>query len=303
MNETAELFFLERVANKLVEEYGANLYKTTIVLPSNRAKSYFSKYLFDIAGKPILLPNLVQMSQWVQQLSGYTTANKMSLILLVYEAYTNVVKNPEPFEIFTKWGITALDDFNQIDSSLVQSSELFKNLRDIKDIESWSFDSDELAESQIQFENFWMQLGEVYYEFIRLQEERKQFSYARINRLMAENKIASCEDEVVIVGLSSFSIAEEKWLNDLNKKGNIHFEFDADCYYVNNPQHEAGIFFRKWEKAGHSFSKSNDFEKFKREITISKVVTPLASAFAAAKLVNEMSPQEREGCAVVLTQP
>jgi ATP-dependent helicase/nuclease subunit B len=303
MGETTELFFLERVAKDIFQKHSHELQKITVILPSNRAKAYFSKYLFECAGKPTLLPNLLQMSQWVQQLSNLVTTNQMSLLLLMYEAYSNVVESPESFEAFTKWGLTALDDFNQLDSALVNGAYFFKNLRDIKDIEAWSFNSEVLTDSQKEYEKFWLELGAIYQEFGKLQESRSQYSYARINRILAEKSSPNCNETVYLVGLSSFSRAEEKWITQLSKKGNIHIIFDADVYYVNNPQHEAGLFFRKWEQNHAGFYKSNDFEKFGREIIFSKVVTPLAAAFAAAKLVNEMPESQREQTAVVLTQP
>ena len=303
MSETSELFFLQRMANDVFQKHSHELHKITIILPSNRAKAYFAKHLFECAGKPILLPQLLQMSQWVQQLSGLVTTNKMSLLLLMYEAYANVVESPESFEAFTKWGLTALDDFNQLDGALVNGEHFFKNLRDIKDIEAWSFNSEELTPSQYEFEKFWIELGLIYQEFNKLQENRLQFSYAKINRILAEKSPPSCEETVYLIGLSSFSRAEEKWITQLAKKGNIHFYFDADVYYVNNPQHEAGLFFRRWEKEHAACYKTNDFERYPREIVFSKVVTPLAAAFAAAKLVNELDEEQREQTAIVLTQP
>jgi CRISPR/Cas system-associated exonuclease Cas4 (RecB family) len=124
---------------------------------------------------------------------------------------------------------------------------------------------------------------------------------------MAEEKVEvnfpSNADAVYFVGITAFSKAEEKWIMRLHKTGKVFFHFDADAYYVNNPIHEAGIFFRSWEERRMPIAKSDDFNTRSRTITFSKVVTPLASAFAASKLVNEMKEEDRANTAVVLVQP
>jgi hypothetical protein len=124
---------------------------------------------------------------------------------------------------------------------------------------------------------------------------------------MAEEKVEvnfpSNAEAIYFVGITAFSKAEEKWVMRLHKTGKVFFHFDADVYYVNNHIHEAGIFFRSWEERRMPIAKSDDFNNRSRTITFSKVVTPLASAFAAAKLVNEMPVEDRANTAVVLIQP
>lgn len=284
-----------------------NVTQVAVVLPSNRAIVYLKRFLFEAAKKPILPPTCLLLPQFTKRLVQQTTEEKLGQILLLYEAYTQVAESVEPFETFVKWGATALDDFNDIESSLANPDLIFRNLKEIKDIEQWSFGETTLSQPQEEFLDFWLQLGKVYHAFVALQNETQRYSFARLNRLIAEEKIeASIPSEfsqIYFVGMTSFSRAEEKWIKRFMKAGNLHFEFDADAYYVNNPIHEAGHFFRRWEREVAPFRKSTCFESNHREIVISKVVTPLASAFAAAQLVGELSEDEREETAVVLVQP
>ena len=277
------------------------------MLPSNRSKVFLKKFLFEIIGSAFFTPQLMLLPQFVKSAVKERTEEKLSLLLLLYRAYTEVVENPDSFEVFMKWGSMALDDFNDIDVALANPVEVFKNLKDIKDIENWSFGIQPLTDAQEDYADFWLDLGKVYHRFVELQNEQHAFSYARLNRAMAEEKVEvnfpPNADAIYFVGITAFSRAEEKWVMRLHKTGKVFFHFDADAYYVNNPIHEAGIFFRSWEERRMPIAKSDDFNNRSRTITFSKVVTPLASAFAASKLVNEMNEEDRANTAVVLIQP
>lgn len=284
-----------------------NVTQVAVVLPSNRAIVYLKRFLFEAAAKPIMPPTCLLLPQFTKRLVQQTTEEKLGQILLLYEAYTQVASEVEPFETFVKWGATALDDFNDIESSLANPDLIFRNLKEIKDIEQWSFGEQTLSQSQEEFLDFWLQLGNVYHAFVALQDSTQRYSFARLNRLIAEEKIQvelpAEFSQIYFVGMTSFSRAEERWIKRFMKSGKLHFEFDADAYYVNNPIHEAGHFFRRWEREVAPFRKSTCFENSDREIVISKVVTPLASAFAAAQIVGDLSEEERAETAVVLVQP
>lgn len=307
MQTNSEELFLKRIAQELIDKHGKDLHRVLVVLPSNRSKVFLKKFLFEILGSAFLTPQLVLLPQFVKSVVKERTEEKLSLLLLLYRAYTEVVESPDSFEVFMKWGSMALDDFNDIDVALANPGEVFKNLKDVKDIENWSFGIQPLTDAQEDYADFWLDLGRVYHRFVELQNEQHAYSYARLNRAMAEEKVEvnfpPNADSVYFVGITAFSKAEEKWIMRLHKTGKVFFHFDADAYYVNNPIHEAGIFFRSWEERRMPIAKSDDFNTRSRTITFSKVVTPLASAFAASKLVNEMKEEDRANTAVVLVQP
>jgi len=307
MQTNSEELFLRRIAQELIEKHGKDLHRIVVVLPSNRSKVFLKKFLFEILGSAFLTPQLLLLPQFVKSIVKERTEEKLSLLLLLYRAYTEVVDSPDFFEVFMKWGSMALDDFNDIDVALANPAEVFKNLKDVKDIENWSFGIQPLTDAQEDYADFWLDLGKVYHRFVELQNEQHAYSYARLNRAMAEEKVEvnfpSNANAIYFVGITAFSKAEEKWVMRLHKTGKVFFRFDADAYYVNNPIHEAGIFFRSWEERRMPISKTDDFNTRSRTITFSKVVTPLASAFAASKLVNEMNEEDRANTAVVLVQP
>ena len=307
MSESSADNFLKDFATKLWKEHGSNVTHVAVVLPSNRAIAYLKRYLYEAAGRAVMTPTCLLLPSFTKRLVQYSTEEKLSQILLLYEAYAKVADEVEPFELFIKWGATALDDFNDIESSLADPDLVFRNLKEIKDIEQWSFGETQLSEAQHEFLDFWLQLGKVYNAFVELQDQTHRYSFARLNRLIAEERItAEIPEEfkhVYFVGMTSFSRAEEKWIKRFAKSGRIHFSFDADAYYVNNPIHEAGHFFRRWEREIGPIQKSSCFENSDREIVISKVVTPLASAFAAANLVEQLTVEQRAETAVILVQP
>lgn len=133
--------FLESVARAYLEHY-KNLSSTLFVFPNRRAGTFFLNNLkFLQRGKTALLPPVMTMSDFVEKVSGRVVAGRLELLFILYRAYLSLQKregNPDiqDFDRFRRWGDTALSDFNEVDMHDVNPDEIFKNVKDIKEINS-----------------------------------------------------------------------------------------------------------------------------------------------------------------------
>ncbi len=133
--------FLESIA----EAYAAHcndLSDHMFVFPSRRACTFFLKNLTKALGRRVtLLPEVITMSDFVEKVSGRVVAGRIELLFIMYKAYVELQKksdtsNVQEFDRFRRWGETALSDFNEVDMQDIDPDEIFKNVKDLKEISS-----------------------------------------------------------------------------------------------------------------------------------------------------------------------
>src|SRR5688572_22533854 len=165
--------FLSELANSIHEKY-RSFDKLTIVFPNRRAILYFRKHLSVLLSKPAFAPKLLTIEDYFFSLSNLKVPDKLELIHRLYQVYNEVVLDgkakgldAEPFHQFYFWGEMLLRDFDEADKYLVEASQLFKDLRNQKELDS-SFDY--LTEEQLKFlRDFWATFDE------NLTENKKKF--------------------------------------------------------------------------------------------------------------------------------
>ena len=158
--------FLYQVAQTIEQNYKRNLDDLLIVLPNKRGALFLKNHLAKVYKKTIWLPTIISAEDFIGELSGLQNLEDVDLICRLYESYKKVNgENAEPFDSFVKWGNLILQDFNEIDRYLANAIDLYKNLRDIKEIENWSLAQDELTEFQVNYIKFMAQLGNMYEHF------------------------------------------------------------------------------------------------------------------------------------------
>ena len=133
--------FLQSIAHAYAE-CGKDLSQHTFVFPSRRACTFFLKNLtIEMKGRIAMLPKVTTMSDFVEKASGRVVAGRIELLFIMYEAYVKLQKESganaiQEFDRFRRWGETALSDFNEVDMQDVDPDELFKNVKDLKEISS-----------------------------------------------------------------------------------------------------------------------------------------------------------------------
>ena len=292
--------FLEVIAERLVKKFPDSMEEVAVVLPSKRSVVFLKSYLSKLIDKPIFLPQFFSIEEFIEKLSGYKVLDNLSLQFYLYEAY---LKNPpsqvDSFEKFMSWSSMLLHDFNEVDRNLVEAKDIFSNLKEVKqlenwDLEDWSFTSEPLTESQESYVTFYSQIYQWYCNFNSLLSDKK-LSYQG----MAYRK-ASCEMEelsidwskVWFVGLNALTKSEQLIIDHLKKKNIARVFWDADEYYYNNKNHEAGEFLRiqreKWREIDFK-GVGNYFEKEKSSFNIIACPKNISQAKVASKILSSFS--------------
>ncbi len=129
--------FLKSVARAYAGRY-ADLSELTFVFPSKRAGTFFLKYLRQEALRPMLAPEVITISDFVSEVADRVQAGRVDQLLRLYNAYRAMLSDDTPvdFDAFRGWGETVLSDFNEIDMYGVSADEIFKNVKDYREIAS-----------------------------------------------------------------------------------------------------------------------------------------------------------------------
>ncbi len=243
--------FVELIAQTLFESK-TPLQDWTVVLPSERAKQYVQKALFERVNKPIFAPKIVTINNWINSLSEKVVLDKTRLLLNLFEIHQNYPANDieKTFDEFLNWGTILLSDFDEIERYLVDSNQLFRNLKDVKEIENWSFNSEELTESQKKYLAFWERLPHYFKELkLELQNQNACIQGEVYNKIASEIDLVFKENKnthFLFAGFNALSLAEMTIFRQIHRLGRAEILFDTDGFYMDDKNHEAGQFIRKF---------------------------------------------------------
>ena len=259
--------FLYNVAQAYYKADGQNISRYTFVFPNRRAGVFFQHYLSQIADKPIFSPQILTIADLFEQLSPYKKADRIEMLFMLFSIYKQVGKTNETFDEFLYWGEMLLNDFDDIDKYLVDAQQLFRNIKDLKDIDAgFSY----LSETQIEvIRRFWsnfLPVGEndKKKDFLEMWEVLFQLYSSLRNQLAEKNQayegmifrdvIDSFSknpdyelpyEKIIFIGLNGHSKSEEKLLSYLHKKGIADFYWDYSSPLVRDPQNKASFFMDK----------------------------------------------------------
>jgi len=260
--------FLYNVAQAYYKAYGQNISRYTFVFPNRRAGLFFQYYLSQIAGKPIFSPEIFTIADLFEYLSPYKKADRIEMLFMLYDIYIQISDSTESFDEFLYWGEMLLNDFDDIDKYLVDAKQLFRNIKDLKEIDA-GFEF--LTETQIEaIRRFWanflpvgendkkkdfLEMWEVLFQlYSSLREQLIQKGQAYegmifrevIERISKENATTNLPfEKIIFVGLNGHSKSEEKLLKFLQKKGLADFYWDYSSPLVRDPQNKASFFMDK----------------------------------------------------------
>ena len=258
--------FLQEVAQRLYERYGNDISSLRIVLPSRRARLFFSDALSALISKPIWQSHYISMDDIMSRYSTLQVGEKVRLITELYRIYSDFPPQ-ETFDKFYFWGEILLSDFDLIDKYMIDADMLFRNLCDIKEIDAdlsylsdemrrvihtfWSHFSDNAAlspEKRIFLER-WLSLAPIYHRFRKKLSSLGIAYTGMIYRSAAENiqqgNIPAEENfRYVFIGFNALSECERRVLKYLDRQGRCDFIWDYDSYYTDDKSQEAGYFLR-----------------------------------------------------------
>lgn len=250
--------FLKSVAKAYTSRY-IDLSDFCFVFPNKRSGTFFLKYLQEEnSSQPIFVPEVTSISDFVSHIARRVPASRLDLIFILYQCYqqlknkdipdmssvsesSGATDTDEDFDAFLTWGETVLSDFDDVDRHLVDPDEIFKNLKDFREIASnflteeqkkvmaeyfgrndygdpnkfWkNFDNDnDNSESKKRFLELWRTLAPLYHLLKEKLEIRKLSTPGGVYRtacetLEREGRNVFKYSKIVFVGFNALSTAE-----------------------------------------------------------------------------------------------
>ncbi len=298
--------FLGDVANRIYQNHQTDIDKVAIIIPNKRAAVYLQKHLSEVFRKAFFPPTITTINEWVDAHTPQRILNQMELIFLFYKVYVNYDREKaEPFDEFLKWAKIILADFDEIDRYLIDPKTIFKDLKDIKDIDNWSFGDDEpLTEGQQQFLNLWDKLPNYYRllnEFLMTQKMTYQGKAYQEFSKICQSKAPGDYRHYYFVGFNALSKAEEIMIKGLQQQKLATLFWDIDKHYVDNVDHEAGHFYRKirqiWDIRD---AIPNHINGTKKSIQIVETAQQVAQAKFAGDILQHFTEEDLNKTAIVL---
>jgi ATP-dependent helicase/nuclease subunit B len=292
--------FITRIVDFIIENEWP-LEDLVIILPSIRARKYLETEFASKFDKPIFAPDMLTIDTWVKNASSYKVVDKLNILFELYSVHLEIEQNvaDRSFDAFYNWATILLADFEEIDKYLVDPKQLFKNLKDVKDIENWSFNSEELSETQQKFLEFWERLPQ-YYDGLRTRLEKNNWAYSGMAfREVAENieLVSPKEDKriFIFVGFNALSLSEMTIIRKLYTRGNAHVLQNIDQFYYKAKHHEAGYFQRSLNEflgnKPENFTE-NDMLTEAKNLDLISCAQGIAQVKVAASLLSKMNENE-----------
>jgi len=223
--------FLYNIANYIVKnKLLSNDVK--IILPSKRAGLFLKKELISLIDNNAFLPQFLSIEEFIQQLTDINLLDKVNLQFELYQVYKEVIDQDkqDSFEKFIQWAPRVLQDFNDIDSYLVDANKLFNNLSDLKRLEQWA-PNIEPSELSLNYLHFFEILNKLYKSFYNRLIEKNQAYQGLINREAVKNASIYCnhlEEKLIFAGFNALNKSEEIIIQELlaHQKAEIFWDVD-----------------------------------------------------------------------------
>jgi CRISPR/Cas system-associated exonuclease Cas4 (RecB family) len=300
--------FLDEIADLLIKNHGNDFEKTAVILPSKRSALFLKKALASRIKETFWAPTTFNFTELISLHHNEIILDKTTLSFELYQVYMKLEGNQaETFDQFYKWGEILLTDFNEIDLYQLDAKEVFKDLKNIHELESWN--TEVYTEMQERYLGFWRKLAPLYFAF-RDHLEKKGFSYTgatykAVAKELKLNGIGKSEfSHVYFCGLNALSPSEISIIKSYQRSIETELIWDLDNHYANHPVHEAGHFYRTLKESHPELTKGkipSNLDVANKKITIYQAPSNVAQAKITAQILHEISPIiSYEKCAVVL---
>jgi ATP-dependent helicase/nuclease subunit B len=242
--------FLDKLAKHLYSTHGTNFSRICLVFPSRRAGLFFKQYVSRIIDKPIWLPDIYALEDFVVYKSGLKLSDPLELIARLYKVYKSIEKDKaQPFSEFISWGNMLLGDFDEIDQYMADGEKVFQYLDEIKALKYWNPDGKPLTPFEQDYLRFYNSLAPCYTKFRdELLKHNEGYFGLAFDLLLKDIQNKSFEewDSIVFAGFNALTASEEKLLKYLVAAGKAELYWDADDYYLSDQRQEAGRFLREY---------------------------------------------------------
>lgn len=326
--------FLKQVADHYYNT--GRLTDRCFVFPNRRAMVFFRKHLGDALASdplssPICVPKMLTINDFFHQTLDVRPADKVRLLLALYESYCAVNPARESLDDFIFWGDVILADFDDVDKYLVDPRQIFTNIKDFKEIQdSLSYLSEtqrkavealvnhfrdksgavaDLSTSDVKgrFLQLWNILGDLYKGFRENLKSKGMAYEGMVYRTLAERLRDESASDVfagtggdrtifVFVGLNALNECEKSVLRSLRNASMAEFCWDWAGEMIRDGQNKSSFFMKENIK---EFPQVDGWEEPEAGVPQINVVS-VASSTGMAKRLPDILKRVGNDCAVVL---
>ncbi|MCM1501580.1 MAG: PD-(D/E)XK nuclease family protein [Bacteroidales bacterium] len=335
--------FLRQVARKYVT--GAeDISRICFVLPNRRSMAFFRKYISESVAElaasgsgrnvPVIAPEMLTINDFFYRAYGTGIADRVTLLLRLYDCYRELNPKAEPLDEFIFWGDVILADFNDVDKYLVNPQQLFTNVSDFREIQdTYSY----LTENQrnaimgfvshfndrsgrltvdlgvdnpgvkARFLQIWNLLYPLYCAYNRALSKEGLAYEGMVYRALAERigrepvsdvlkSMYPHSDSFVFVGLNALNECEKTLMRKMRDAGIAEFCWDYSGDMIRDRRNRSSFFM---EENVREFPQSGIWDP--EGVGVPKInVVSVPSAVGQVKMIPYIFKEADEGCAVVL---
>jgi len=289
-----EQAFLEQLAEKIKTNHAGLGSRLCVVMPNRRAGLFLKRYLVPKTQAPVWAPTVFSVEDFISHISSLTVPDPLTLMFGLYEAHCSVEKEKATgFDDFTGWSRGLMRDFEEIDQYLVKPADLFGFLSETKAMSLWNMDGKPLTEFEKQYLKFFNALPDYYNYFAEKLLKSGQAYHGLACRQVAENPEKFLKplpwDYIIFAGFNAITPAQLTIIRHLIGEEKAEIFWDADSYYIENTDQEAGRFLRTYLKdksLGKQGEVSRYFEKGQKTIQMAGVPRNIGQARMAGNILK-----------------
>lgn len=254
--------FLQTVAKDILAKHGTReLSNIAIVFPNKRASLFLNQALYEQARKPIWSPSYFTISDLFRRHSKLVVPDQISLIFKLYNIFISKTQSTETLDHFYSWGQLMLSDFDDLDKNLVNSKDLFVNLKEWERLkgdltflnqeqreclEEFFGKVSDQTELQRRYNAIWENMGEIYESFHNSLIKEGLAYEGMLYRNVVEKKPKDFNfQHYIFIGFNLLQKVEQKLFSYLKDLGKAEFYWDYDESIMEAPQ-EAGRYVSKY---------------------------------------------------------
>ena len=297
--------FLREIATNIISQNN-DLSSVVFVLPSKRAGVFLKNELRTLTTKTVFGPRIYSTEEFVQIISRLKLADNTALLFEFYQVYKALTPKEavEDFYSFSRWANTILQDFNEIDRYLIETKDFFNYLSSIKELNHWYL-QEEKTELQQNYIQFWKTLHQ-YYQHLKNRLLNKQLGYqGLIYREAVENLPYYLESQKnkphYFIGFNALNNAESLIIQEFLEQENNEIFWDIDKHFVQDPEHDAGLFIRRYLSEWKYYKKNSipaltNYFKQPKQIEITAIPKNIGQAHYISQLLQTLK-QRKQGLA------
>ena len=291
MNTTT---YLSKLASYIIQNYNS-LDEVVIILPNKRAKVFLLEEFKQKITTNCFAPQICSIEDFIQDIAGIRSIDSIELLFEFYNVYISITDqaNRQPFDQFSNWAKTLLQDFNEIDRYLLNPIHVFSYLKDIEAIKRWNLEPQDKTELIENYLLFWENIP-VYYDSFYKYLVAKGIGYQGLIYREAVENIHHFSNTIgnktfIFSGFNALNQAEEKIFQHLLSIKKAAVLWDTEETFLVDPYHDAGLFARKI-KYNWPYYKSHPYEWLFNEFKVPKEIHILGTAksIGQAKLVGSI---------------